>query len=180
MCKQNLPPVLSFRLHVLQSVTGCHGCHKFLSRERETSCKFTFQFFLLWSYIQILLHFETYAYTQLEPSPLLKGVGGRTFQKLQKWGVAAFFIFFYYFTVQSYLQSFLYYFFFSFLSLYSTKILYHLYISDPFWQCTENADCFIKLIQNTQKTTLTTFFEYQGNMFLNVEKVLEKISEDEP
>ena len=28
-------------------------------------------------------------------------------------------------------------------SLYSTKTLYHWYISDPFWCCTENVDSFI-------------------------------------
>ena len=28
-------------------------------------------------------------------------------------------------------------------SLYSTETLYHLYISDPFWYCTENVDYFI-------------------------------------
>ena len=30
-------------------------------------------------------------------------------------------------------------------SLYSTKTLYHLNISDSFWQCAENADSFIYL-----------------------------------
>ena len=35
----------------------------------------------------------------------------------------------------------------------------------------------IKLVQNTQKTTQTNFFEYQGKMFQNIEKVLVKISE---
>ena len=37
-----------------------------------------------------------------------------------------------------------------------------------------------KLVQNTQKTTLTNIFEYQGKMFLNIEKVLVKISEEKP
>ena len=45
--------------------------------------------------------------------------------------------------------------------LYCTKDWYHLYISDPFWLSTKNADC-------------------QGKMFLSTEKVLEKISEDQP
>ena len=37
-----------------------------------------------------------------------------------------------------------------------------------------------KLILNTQKTTRTNFFEYQSKMFLNIEKVLVKISEEQP
>ena len=37
-----------------------------------------------------------------------------------------------------------------------------------------------KLVLNTQKTTWTIFFEYQGKMFLNIEKVLVKISEEQP
>ena len=37
-----------------------------------------------------------------------------------------------------------------------------------------------KSIWNTQKTTLTKFFEHQGKTFLNTEKVLLKISEDQP
>ena len=35
----------------------------------------------------------------------------------------------------------------------------------------------LKVFWNTQKTTRTNFFEYQGKMFLNIEKVLVKISE---
>ena len=63
-------------------------------------------------------------------------------------------------------------------SLYSTKTLYHLHISDPFRSFTENVDCFIKVVWNTQKNTSTNFFEYQVKMFLNIEKVLVKISEE--
>ena len=37
-----------------------------------------------------------------------------------------------------------------------------------------------KSIQNTQKTTRTNFFEYQRKMYLNIEKVLVKISEEQP
>ena len=37
-----------------------------------------------------------------------------------------------------------------------------------------------KLVQNTQKITRANFFEYQGKMFLNIEKVLVKISEQQP
>ena len=35
----------------------------------------------------------------------------------------------------------------------------------------------LKLVQNTQKTTQTNLFEYQGKMFLNIETVLIKVSE---
>ena len=37
-----------------------------------------------------------------------------------------------------------------------------------------------KLVWNTQTSTWTIFFEYQGKMFLNIEKVLVKISEEQP
>ena len=37
-----------------------------------------------------------------------------------------------------------------------------------------------KLVWNTQKSTWTIFFKYQGKMFLNIEKVLVKISEEQP
>ena len=43
-------------------------------------------------------------------------------------------------------------------SLYSTKILYHLYISDPFWQCTENVDCFIKISLEYTENYIDKFF----------------------
>ena len=36
------------------------------------------------------------------------------------------------------------------------------------------------LVWNTQKSKWTMFFECQGKMFLSIEKVLEKISEDQP
>ena len=36
------------------------------------------------------------------------------------------------------------------------------------------------LVWNTQKSTWSIFFEYQGMVFLNIEKVLEKISEEQP
>ena len=36
------------------------------------------------------------------------------------------------------------------------------------------------LVQNTQKTIWTIFFEYQGKVFLSIPKVLEKISQDHP
>ena len=38
----------------------------------------------------------------------------------------------------------------------------------------------LELVQNKQKNTQTTFFEYQGNMSLNIEKVLVKVSEKQP
>ena len=37
-----------------------------------------------------------------------------------------------------------------------------------------------KIAWNTQKSTWTNSFEYQGKMFLNIENVLLKISEEEP
>ena len=40
-------------------------------------------------------------------------------------------------------------------------------------------DLFI-LVWNTQKSKWTMVFEYQGKMFLGIEKVLENISEDQP
>ena len=36
------------------------------------------------------------------------------------------------------------------------------------------------LVSNTQKSKWTNIFECQGKMFLSIEKVLEKISEDQP
>ena len=36
------------------------------------------------------------------------------------------------------------------------------------------------LVWNTQKSKWTIFFECQGKMFLSIEKVSEKISEDQP
>ena len=36
------------------------------------------------------------------------------------------------------------------------------------------------LVWNTQKSKSAIFFECQGKMFLNIEKVLEKISEGQP
>ena len=65
-------------------------------------------------------------------------------------------------------------------TLCSTKTLYHLHISDPFWQCKKMLTVLFKLVWNTQKSTWTSFFEYQGKMFLYIEKVLVKISEEQP
>ena len=36
------------------------------------------------------------------------------------------------------------------------------------------------LVWNTQRSAWTIFFEYQGKMFLNIEKVLVKLSEEQP
>ena len=59
------------------------------------------------------------------------------------------------------------------------KTWYHLYISDPFWWSTKYVDCFILLsLEYTEKWTI--FFECQGKMFISIEKVLEKISENQP
>ena len=77
---------------------------------------------------------------------------------MQKWGVATFFItlqFNHIYSVCDYVGKvkfpLLLFFLRSFelamqdfhLSLHSTKALYLWYISDPFWQCTENVDSFI-------------------------------------
>ena len=37
-----------------------------------------------------------------------------------------------------------------------------------------------KLVGNTQKRKWTNSFEYQGKIFLNIEKVLVKIPEEQP
>ena len=55
-------------------------------------------------------------------------------------------------------------------SLYSTKTSYHWYISDPFWQCTENVDSFICISLEYTENYIDNFFEYQGKMFLNIER----------
>ena len=36
------------------------------------------------------------------------------------------------------------------------------------------------LVQNTQKSIWTILFECQGKMFLSIEKILEKINQDQP
>ena len=36
------------------------------------------------------------------------------------------------------------------------------------------------LVWNTQKSIWTIFFECQGKVFLSIEKILEKISQDQP
>ena len=36
------------------------------------------------------------------------------------------------------------------------------------------------LVQNTQKSKCTIFFKGQGKVFLNIEKILEKISQNQP
>ena len=36
------------------------------------------------------------------------------------------------------------------------------------------------LVRNTQKSKWTTFCEGQGKVFLSIEKILEKISQDQP
>ena len=37
-----------------------------------------------------------------------------------------------------------------------------------------------KLVWNTQENTWAVFFKYQGKMFFDIEKVLVKISEEQP
>ena len=39
---------------------------------------------------------------------------------------------------------------------------------------------FLNFVWNTQKNKWTNFFECPGKMFLSIEKVLKKISEDQP
>ena len=41
-------------------------------------------------------------------------------------------------------------------------------------------NALFNLVWNTQKSKWTIFFECQGIMFLSIEKILEKISEDQP
>ena len=54
-------------------------------------------------------------------------------------------------------------------SLYSTKTLYHLYISDIHSDSVQKMlTALFKLFWNTQKITWTIFFKYQGKMFLNI------------
>ena len=36
------------------------------------------------------------------------------------------------------------------------------------------------LVQNTQKSTWTIFFECQGKVFLSIEKILERINQEQP
>ena len=101
---------------------------------------------------------------------------------------------FYYFTVQSHLLcvcgkskvSFITFQFFSFLSQ-SCKILIqvlivlkHWYISDYSGSVQKMLTALYKLIWSIQKTTWTNFFEHQGKIFLNIEKVLVKIIEKQP
>ena len=64
-------------------------------------------------------------------------------------------------------------------SLYSTKALYHLYISYILYSVQKILTALFKLFWNTPESTSTNFFEYQGEMFLNIEKVLVKINEEQ-
>ena len=43
-------------------------------------------------------------------------------------------------------------------NLYSIKLLYHLYISDPFWQCAENNDYLIKISLEYTENCTDQFF----------------------
>ena len=64
--------------------------------------------------------------------------------------------------------------------LWNTKTLFHLYICDPFWYCAENADYFIYIKLEYTEKYIDNFFKYQGNMFLNIEKVLVNINYEQP
>ena len=44
----------------------------------------------------------------------------------------------------------------------------------------EMLTALFNLVRNTQKTIWTIFFECQGKVFLSIEKILEKISQDQP
>ena len=65
-------------------------------------------------------------------------------------------------------------------SLYSTKTLYHLYIPDSLWYWTENVDGFIYISLEYTKKYTDKFFDCQGKMFLNIEKILVKINGEQP
>ena len=65
-------------------------------------------------------------------------------------------------------------------SLYCTKTWYQLYISDPFGSLQKMLTALFNLIWNAQRSKWTVFFECQGKIFLSIEEVLEKISEDQP
>ena len=129
--------------------------------------------------------------------PLIKvGVGGSKFllergHKPEKggWCRNGGLPFFYHFTVQSHLHclwekySFLYYFFFlqsselamqdSHPNLYSTKTMYHTIVLKHCWLLYLNQF-------RIQRKLHINFFKYQGKIFLNIEKVLVKISEEQP
>ena len=64
--------------------------------------------------------------------------------------------------------------------LWNTKTLFYLYICDPFWYCAENADYFIYIMLEYTEKYIDNFFKYQGNMFLNIKKVLVNINYEQP
>ena len=53
-------------------------------------------------------------------------------------------------------------------SLFSIKIFYHLYISDPFWCLQRMLTALFNLVWNTWKSTCTNFFRYQSKIFLTL------------
>ena len=112
---------------------------------------------------------------------------------MQKWWGCHFF---YYFTIPSHLfyvwekSSFLYYFLFFNLLIQPCKILIQVFIELKHCiiciflihsgSVQKMLTALLKLVQNTQKIIQANFFECQGKMFLNIEKVLVKISEKQP
>ena len=65
-------------------------------------------------------------------------------------------------------------------SLYRTKTLYICIFLIHSGSVQKMLTALFKLVWNTQKSTWTHFFEYQGKMFLYIEKVLVKINEEQP
>ena len=65
-------------------------------------------------------------------------------------------------------------------SFYCTKTEYHLYISDRYDSVQKLLTALFNFVWNTQKNKWTIFFECPGKIFLSIEKVLKKISEDQP
>ena len=68
------------------------------------------------------------------------------------------------------------------------KILCHIFesemtifiVSKHSWSLQKMLTALFNLVWNTQKSKWTILFECQGKMFLSIEKVLEKINEDQP
>ena len=67
-------------------------------------------------------------------------------------------------------------------SLYSTKTFTIFIFVIHSGSVQKMLTALFKLVSNTQKITWTNLFEYQGKMYLNIEKVLVdlKISEEQP
>ena len=64
-------------------------------------------------------------------------------------------------------------------SLYCTKTWYQLYISDHYGSLQKMLTSLFNFVWNTQKSKWIIFFECPRKMFLGVENVLKKTSEDQ-